>query len=152
VTTPAPGGGGTEDSALVAAVRSAASGGFEMSKKTRAYLEPRFGADFSSVRIHTDAQARRLANRLGARAFTYGRHNFFNAGVYQPDSPAGMQLLAHELTHTISRARRYSVRPPPPRASNSAPAARRAGSASATRSITSPRRPTTSPAIACSPS
>jgi hypothetical protein len=109
VTTSAPAAGGgaaggtADDGALIAAVRSAASGGFEMSRKTRAYMEPRFGADFSAVRIHTGPEARRLANRLGARAFTYGRHIFFNDGEYQPDTPAGLQLLAHELTHTIQQ-------------------------------------------------
>jgi hypothetical protein len=89
---------------IAAEVKAAASGGFQLSKKTRAFLEPRFRTDFSAVRLHTDATAKRLSNKIGARAFTYGRHIFFNDGQYDPDSKAGLQLLAHELTHTIQQS------------------------------------------------
>jgi hypothetical protein len=65
-------------------VKAAASGGFALSKKTRAYLEPRFKADFSNVRIHTDAKAKELSTKVGARAFAFGRHIFFNDGQYNP--------------------------------------------------------------------
>lgn len=92
------------DSALAAKVRAAASGGAPLSRKTRAFLEPRFRADFSGVMIHQDAGAARLATELGARAFTYGRHIFFAAGQYDPDSREGLELLAHELTHTIQQS------------------------------------------------
>lgn len=92
------------DSALAAKVRAAASGGAPLSRKTRAFLEPRFRADFSRVMIHQDAGAARLATELGARAFTYGRHIFFAAGQYDPDSREGLELLAHELTHTIQQS------------------------------------------------
>ncbi|MGB5483294.1 eCIS core domain-containing protein, partial [Parasphingorhabdus sp.] len=86
-----------------AKIKAAAVGGKPLSKKTRALLEPRFGADFGEVRIHDDDQAGKLSSRIGARAFTYGRHVFFNAGQYQPDTPSGQKLLAHELTHTIQQ-------------------------------------------------
>ncbi len=86
-----------------AKIKAAAVGGKPLSKKTRTLLEPRFGADFSEVRIHDDDQAGKLSSRIGARAFTYGRHIFFNAGQYQPDTPSGQKLLAHELTHTIQQ-------------------------------------------------
>jgi hypothetical protein len=85
-------------------VKAAATGGFALSKKTRAFLEPRFSADFGSVRIHTDETAKRLSTKINARAFTFGRHIFFNSGEYNPDSKAGLQLLAHELTHTIQQS------------------------------------------------
>ena len=49
------------------------------------------------------ARPRSIATRLGASAFTFGRDIFFADGRYQPDSPAGMELLAHELTHTIQQ-------------------------------------------------
>ncbi len=97
---PSPSG---PDSAVAAKVRAAATGGAQLSRKTRAFLEPRFRADFSGVMIHTDAMAARLANELGARAFTYGRHIFFAAGQYNPDTRDGLELLAHELTHTIQQ-------------------------------------------------
>ncbi|MEY4951591.1 MAG: hypothetical protein RL299_15, partial [Pseudomonadota bacterium] len=92
------------DSAVAAKVRAAATGGVQMSRKTRAFLEPRFRADFSNVMIHTDPIAVRLATELGARAFTYGRHIFFGAGQYNPESRDGLELLAHELTHTIQQS------------------------------------------------
>ena len=92
------------DKALEGSVKAAATGGMELSRKTRAFLEPRFRANFGAVRIHTDAAAVGLSNKIGARAFTYGRHIFFNSGQYDPDSQAGLELLAHELTHTIQQS------------------------------------------------
>ncbi|MFZ1478574.1 MAG: DUF4157 domain-containing protein, partial [Sphingorhabdus sp.] len=92
------------DNAVAAEIKAAATGGFQLPKKTRALLEPRFRTDFGGVRLHADANAKRLSNKIGARAFTYGRHIFFNAGQYNPDSQEGLQLLAHELTHTIQQS------------------------------------------------
>ena len=92
------------DRALETQVKAASTGGMELSRKTRAFLEPRFRADFSAVRIHTDPGAVRLSNQIGARAFTYGRHIFFNSGQYDPESRDGLELLAHELTHTIQQS------------------------------------------------
>ncbi len=99
---PAAGKGGA-DIEVEARIRAAAVGGKPLSRKTRALLEPRFDADFSNVRIHDDAQAARLSTRIGARAFAYGNHIFFNEGQFQPDTAAGQHLLAHELTHTIQQ-------------------------------------------------
>ncbi|MDX2304715.1 MAG: DUF4157 domain-containing protein [Microscillaceae bacterium] len=66
------------------------------------YLQQIFGeVDFSTVRIHTDANAVQFCQILGARAFTLGRNIYFNRGEYNPDSTEGMRLLVHELTHTI---------------------------------------------------
>lgn len=69
----------------------------------RQYMEPRFNADFTGVRIHTDGRAVMLNRQLGARAFTVGNQIFFGNGQYQPNSTAGRELLAHELTHTIQQ-------------------------------------------------
>ncbi len=96
-------GGDANDKDVEARIKAAAVGGKPLSKKTRALLEPRFGADFAAVRIHDDAQAAQLSTRIGARAFAYGKHIFFNEGQYQPDTAAGQHLLAHELTHTIQQ-------------------------------------------------
>lgn len=96
----APGG----QAAVAAEIKAAATGGFALPKKTRAFLEPRFKADFSKVMLHNDATAKKLSSKIGARAFTYGRHIFFNEGQYNPDSKEGLQLLAHELTHTIQQS------------------------------------------------
>lgn len=63
-------------------------------------MEQGLGADFSAVRIHTDATAIELSRRLRAQAFTYGADVFFNAGRYRPQAHSGRHLLAHELVHT----------------------------------------------------
>lgn len=81
-----------------------AGGGSPLPGPLRAVFEPRFGYDFSGVRVHTGADASGAAVALGARAFTVGDHVFFGAGEYQPASPQGQRLIAHELTHTIQQA------------------------------------------------
>jgi len=77
--------------------------GAPLPEDVRASMEPRFRADFSEVRIHTDEHAARLSARLAARAFAYDRHIFFGRGEYRPNEPEGAELLAHELTHTIQQ-------------------------------------------------
>lgn len=88
---------------LTAEIKSLAGSGRPLSPDTRSFLEPRFKANFAGVRVHTGGKAENLATRLGARAFTFGKDIFFNAGAYKPDSPEGMELIAHELTHTIQQ-------------------------------------------------
>jgi hypothetical protein len=70
---------------------------------TRSFFEPRFGRDFSDVRIHTDARADHAARSIDALAFTVGRNIVFRAGEYAPGTTAGRQLLAHELTHVVQQ-------------------------------------------------
>jgi hypothetical protein len=67
------------------------------------FMEPRFGADFSGVRIHTSESSAKLNNELSAQAFTVGNDVFFSRGAYQPQSREGRELIAHELTHTIQQ-------------------------------------------------
>lgn len=78
-------------------------GGRSLDTVTRGFFEPRFGHDFSHVRIHADAQAASMARGLGAKAFTLGRDIVFSEGEYVPGSYSGRRLLAHELTHTIQQ-------------------------------------------------
>ncbi len=85
------------------AIQSKKAGGQPLSDDVRGFMEPRFGTDFSSVRVHHDAEAGGLSNQLSARAFTHENHVFFSHGQYQPGSSEGKQLLAHELTHTIQQ-------------------------------------------------
>ncbi len=80
------------------------SSGQPLDENTRAFMEPRFGHDFGKVRVHTDAQAAESARSINARAFTVGRHVAFGAGEYAPETRAGQQLLAHELTHVIQQS------------------------------------------------
>ena len=76
----------------------------------RADFEPKFGADFSQVRTHTDAPSDQLNQSIQARAFTAGSHIFFRKGEYNPGSSAGKTLLAHELTHTVQQGAAHLLR------------------------------------------
>jgi hypothetical protein len=79
------------------------SPGQPLDAATRAFFEPRFGYDFSQVRVHTDAKAAESARVVNALAYTVGRDVVIGAGRYSPLSPAGQRLLAHELTHVIQQ-------------------------------------------------
>src|ERR1700730_4092879 len=80
------------------------SAGQPLDPGTRAFMEPRFGHDFSQVRVHTDAKAAESALAVNAVAYTVGQnHIVFGAGRYAPTNYAGRRLLAHELTHTIQQ-------------------------------------------------
>ena len=78
-------------------------GGQPLPQSERAFFEPRFGHDFSQVRVHTDSQAAETASAVNARAFTLGRNIVFGAGQYQPRGSEGRHLLAHELTHVVQQ-------------------------------------------------
>src|SRR5262249_49505365 len=86
------------------AVDSLKSGGQELSDSTRAFFEPKFGVDFSSVRIHTDSRASFLADSVQAKAFTAGQDIVFGMSQYSPNSGDGRRLLAHELTHVVQQS------------------------------------------------
>jgi len=75
------------------------TGGEPLSAPTRGFMESRFGADFSDVRVHRGGEAERFNDNLNARAFTYGSHIWFGAG----ETPDNRALLAHELTHTLQQ-------------------------------------------------
>jgi Domain of unknown function (DUF4157) len=80
------------------------SPGRPLDAATRRYFEPRFGYEFSPVRVHTDERAADAARGLAAQAFTAGDHIVFAEGHYAPDSVAGLHLLAHELAHVVQQA------------------------------------------------
>jgi hypothetical protein len=81
------------------------SPGQPLDPATRAYFEPRFGHDFSQVRVHTDARAAESAHAVNALAYTMGRDVVFGAGRYAPKTPGGQRLIAHELTHFVQQNR-----------------------------------------------
>ncbi|HEX3126864.1 MAG TPA: DUF4157 domain-containing protein [Thermoanaerobaculia bacterium] len=96
----------TEDGQLPAHVRETVrSPGEPLDERLRNALEPRFGHDFSRVRVHTDGQARQSAGELGARAWTSGEHIAFGARRYEPSSHTGQTLIAHELAHVVQQRR-----------------------------------------------
>jgi hypothetical protein len=113
------GGPDSVPTGIETSIQAMSAGGTPLPPSIRATFEPSFGYDFSSVRTHNGSEAAGAAAALGARAFTVGDHIFFAAGEYQPTSPSGQRLVAHELTHTIQQ------QPPVGRAARLLPAARR---------------------------
>lgn len=85
-----------------AAVRSV-HGGRPLGEPERAFFEPRFGVDFSRVRIHEGAQADAAARSVGARAYTLGSDVVVRRDQPSFDSSSGRRLLAHELTHVVQQ-------------------------------------------------
>lgn len=82
-----------------------ASSSQPLQSETRAWMEPRFGYDFSNVRVHTDTRAAQSAEAVNALAYTVGQDVVFGAGQYAPDTARGSRLLVHELTHVVQQAR-----------------------------------------------
>jgi hypothetical protein len=77
--------------------------GQPLDAKTRAFMEPRFGHDFSQVRVHTNARAAESVRAVNALAYTVGRDVVFGAGQYAPGTSEGRRLMAHELTHVVQQ-------------------------------------------------
>ena len=88
---------------LEASIRLLRGRGEPLRASQRAFFEPRFRVDFSASRIHTGPEAQELAEFLNARAFTVGSDIVFGQAQYAPASSAGMDLLAHELTHVVQQ-------------------------------------------------
>jgi hypothetical protein len=84
-------------------INSLHSGGQPLPKATLRFFEPRFGVDFSRVRIHTGSKAAEISKSINARAFTKGKDVVFGTRQYSPGTSAGKQLLAHELTHVVQQ-------------------------------------------------
>lgn len=85
------------------APRETTTSGEPLGHDTEQRLERRLGHNFADVRVHDDAGADALARELGALALTVGDDIFFRAGRYEPATPAGLHLLAHEAAHTVQQ-------------------------------------------------
>ena len=70
----------------------------------RAFFEPRFGHDFSQVRVHAGGMAEQSARDVNAHAYTVGHNIVFGAGRFSPETLAGRRLIAHELTHVVQQS------------------------------------------------
>ncbi|MDQ2974364.1 MAG: DUF4157 domain-containing protein, partial [Acidobacteriota bacterium] len=95
--------GGAAEATDPEAVRAQLGSGRSLDGAAKSRMESAFGANFSSVRIHTDAKAHALSNKLNARAFTIGSEVAFGAGEYQPGTMVGDALIAHELAHVAQQ-------------------------------------------------
>jgi hypothetical protein len=80
------------------------SPGRALDAATRAFFEPRFGADFSTVRVHDDGRAADSANKVDALAYTVGHHIVFARNRLAPAAAAGRRLIAHELAHVVQQS------------------------------------------------
>ena len=78
-------------------------GGQPLPVSVRTFFEPRFGYDFSNVRVHTDLEAADTAKKIHAKAFTIGSDVVFGTGQYAPETIEGSRVLSHELTHVIQQ-------------------------------------------------
>jgi len=88
---------------LESRINSLKGGGQPLDTATRNFFEPRFGHDFSSVRVHQSGQAADVSRSINARAFALGNNVVFGSGQYQSQSSEGKRLLGHELTHVVQQ-------------------------------------------------
>src|SRR6478672_8827661 len=98
------GGGMDVTPNLEESIQQAKGGGQPLADNIRKPMEQAFGADFSSVNIHTDAQSDQLNQSIQAKAFTTGQDIFFRQEAYDPGSQGGQELIAHELTHVVQQS------------------------------------------------
>lgn len=85
-------------------IKAQSGKGSPLPPKVLAEMSKSFGVDFSHVRIHSDMVAAKLCQELNALAFTHGQDIYFNEGKFNPESPEGKMLLAHELTHVVQQS------------------------------------------------
>jgi Zn-dependent protease with chaperone function len=78
------------------------TGGSPLPDSARAALEAQFGADLSNVRVMNNSA---LPAAMGAKAYTTGTDIHFASGAYQPDTPAGRAVIAHELAHVVQQGK-----------------------------------------------
>jgi hypothetical protein len=85
------------------------SPGRPLDAATKSFMEPRFGREFSHVRVHTGSAAELSAMDVNARAYTVGSHIVFGQGHFAPGTQEGRRLIAHELTHVVQQSGRGSL-------------------------------------------
>ena len=78
--------------------------GVPLDSASRAYFEPRFGRDFSKLRIHSGPRAAAAARAVDALAYTVGNEVVFGVDNYQPCTASGRAIIAHELTHVVQQS------------------------------------------------
>ncbi|MGP1375277.1 MAG: eCIS core domain-containing protein [Almyronema sp.] len=96
-------GGMQAEADLESSIQASRGQGQPLDNGLRGSMEQAFGADFSGVRVHTDAQSDQLNQSIQARAFTTGQDVFFRQGAYNPGDRGGQELIAHELTHVVQQ-------------------------------------------------
>jgi uncharacterized protein DUF4157 len=95
--------GGLVHPDVQAAIAASRGGGQPLARSAAQVLEPAVGEPLGDVRVHTGDGAAALARAVSARAFTVGSDIFFAPGEYQPGTPAGNELIAHEAAHVVQQ-------------------------------------------------
>ncbi|WP_291430666.1 DUF4157 domain-containing protein [Deinococcus sp.] len=85
-------------------IQARRGGGNPLPEAIQRHLEQGLNHDLSRVRIHDDAEADRLAKGVNAIAFATGTDIFFRSGEFNPNTRSGLELLAHEVTHTVQQS------------------------------------------------
>lgn len=91
------------NTAIKQKIQQETTGSQSLPRSIRPRMESHFGVDFGAIRIHSNQESTALSHQLGAKAFTYQNHLFFNRDLYRPDTLEGRKLLAHELTHVVQQ-------------------------------------------------
>ncbi|MCV2395179.1 DUF4157 domain-containing protein [Actinotalea sp. M2MS4P-6] len=124
--------GGELDADGARRIEAARGGGAPLPGAVRRRMETGFGANLGHVRVHDGPAAGRLSASMGAEAFTTGRDIFFGAGRYEPGTPGGDQVLAHEIAHVLAEpgsirrlTRPFKKKTPQEQAANAAKAAQK---------------------------
>jgi hypothetical protein len=104
----------THGFAPASAVALTQSPGHPLPRRQRDYFERRLNTDLGAVRVHTDTAGAQAAAELNADAFALGSHITFASNRWQPDTPSGQRLLAHELAHTLQDDEGTIIRRQPP--------------------------------------
>jgi hypothetical protein len=102
-----------ERSVPTSAHEEISSPGQPLDAATLDFMEPRFGHDFSKVRIHAEGRDAIAARNVNASAYTVGQDIVFDSGRYMPETDTGKRLLAHELAHVVQQSRGGTITPPP---------------------------------------
>ncbi|MBA3395782.1 MAG: DUF4157 domain-containing protein [Deltaproteobacteria bacterium] len=95
---------GVADGAESAVAAASSSSGSALPDNLMRKFESSLGADLSGVRVHTGEASAAANDAVGAKAYTMGNDIHFGAGQYDPSSPGGEHLLAHEVAHTVQQA------------------------------------------------
>ncbi len=88
---------------LEASIQESRGSGQALHQDLQQRMGQAMGADFSGVRVHTDAKSDQLNKSIQAKAFTTKQDVFFRKGTYNPTSRDGQELIAHELTHVVQQ-------------------------------------------------
>ena len=98
-----PLGGSSVDAGISEALRRRAGSGEQLPTDLSGSLGEHYGQDFSSVRVHADPEAGKIAGALQSHAFTHGNDLYFAPGKFKPGAPDGQRLIAHELGHVVAQ-------------------------------------------------